>query len=133
MKDAALEVSKYLPAAAASNNTDSIDLGRAGGADRGERAPIIVIEVNVPALPNHIDPTKTITLDLYSSADDAAFTEVAPLIQCKIAGVADGGAPAQTFSYPLPASVLQYIRWKQTVPAGAGDNTAGEITYTPVF
>lgn len=132
MKDALLKVTKYLPAAAANNTTDSIDLEGVRTADRKERAPFIVARVNVPALANNTDSTKTILLDLVESEDNITFTEVAPLIECKVPGVASTGSVETEFVYPLPKT-KQYIALKQTVPSGAGDNTLGLVTFELVF
>lgn len=128
MKDALLKVLKYLPAAGANNTTDAIDLEADSSAvARGERAPVRHLLVSVPALPANTDNTKTITIDLYDSADGVTFAQVQPLIECQVPGVAVTGSLATDFRFPLPA-VRRYIALKSTVPAGAGDNTGVQIT-----
>ena len=127
MKDASLHVEKYLPAAAATNTTASIDLGVEGSYSAAWRQGYL--EVTVPALANHTDSTKIVLLDLYDSADDSSFTVVAPLIECKVAGVTSTGSSATTFKFAVPPGVRRYIRFLQTVPSGDGDNTGGLVTY----
>ena len=125
MKDASLHVEKYLPAAAATNYSASIDLNVATAfADDWRKG---YLKVKVPALANHTDSTKIILLDLQDSADDSSFANTAPLIECKIAGVASTGSVAVTFKVPIPPGIRRYIRIFATVPSGDGDNTGGLI------
>lgn len=131
MKDATLQVIKALPAANATNTTNSIDTGpRADSQVIQPDSP--EIEVSVPALPNHVNTSLIITLDLYDSADNSSFTEVGPRIQCRIPGVATTGSAAQTFRFRLPATTRRYVRWLQSVPATDGDNTASSVTYAVI-
>ena len=130
LKDALFMVLAYLPAANASSYTDSLDLG----STQGDPGPSLAdVEVIVPALPNHVDPTKEITLDLHDSADDLAFAETAPLIRCKVPGVAGTGSLETRFVFRLPPGVQRYIAMKQSVPAGDGDNTAGQVQFNLLF
>lgn len=131
MKDATLQITKVLPAANATNTTNSIDTGpRADSQVIQPDSP--EIEITVPALPNHVGPALVITLDLYDSADNSSFTETGPRIQVRVPGVATTGSAAQTFRFRLPAATRRYIRWLQSVPATDGDNTASSITYAVV-
>lgn len=128
-KDANLHWEKYLPAAAASNQSPSIDLGQVAGAGEGTRFELLV---SVPALPNHTDSTKVVTLTVQESSDDAvgdAYANQNPLIQCRIPGVTSTGSTAQTFRIRLPSTSERYIQITQTVPSGDGDCTAGLVEY----
>ena len=127
IEDADLKNTKYLPAAAATNTSDSFDLGG------GLRPENVEVKIIVPALANHTDSTKIILLDLYDSSDDSSFTVVAPLIECKVPGVASTGSLETTFQFSLPKGVARYVRFLQTVPSGDGDNTGGLVTYSLAF
>ncbi len=129
MKDTLLQSAGYLPAAGAANTTPSIDLGssRAGDTCAGAVRPAdVFLEVSVPAMPNNTDNSKTVTIDLYDSADDASFAEVDPLVSIKVPGVASTGSAARTVRYPLPPT-RRYIALRNTVPTGAGDNTGCQV------
>lgn len=123
LKDAELQARKYLPAAGATNYSDAFDLGP----DADSR--VMAIQVQVPALANHVDTSKTITLTLQESADNVTFTDVAPLHQCQVAGVVSTGSAAAEFWLHAPPGVKRYIRFAQAVPSGDGDNTGGEVAY----
>ena len=130
LKDAKFILTKVLPAANANNNSDVIDLEAASGdPDPG----MFDVEVSVPALANHTDSTKTITIQVYDSADNSSFAEIAPRIECRIPGVASTGSLAKTFTFRLPPEVRRYLRFNQAVPSGDGDNTASSITYSLLF
>ena len=129
IRDAAYVATKFLPAAAANNNTDSFDLGSTSGYVPEN----IEVEIAVPALPNHTDSTKTILITLKSSSDDSTFNSTSPLVQLQVAGVGSTGSVAVTKRIRLPSDCLRYIRFNQLVPAGDGDNTAVEVTYSLLF
>jgi len=129
MKDALLQITGYLPAAGGANTTTSIDLGSSRAADTyaGAVTPEdMFLEVSVPAMPNNTDSAKTVTIDLYDSADDASFSEVDPLVSIKVPGVSSTGSAARTVRYPLPPT-RRYIALRNTVPSGAGDNTGCQV------
>jgi hypothetical protein len=137
LKDALLNVSKYLPAAAAANQSPTIDLGSVVAGE----PKLLEIEVSVPALPNNTDNTKTITLRLQDSADDVTYADVgveaaagvgdAPRIECRLAGVTTTGSVAKIFRVALPSTARRYLQFTQTVASGGGDNTAALVTYEP--
>jgi hypothetical protein len=126
LKDANLHLEKYLPAAAATNYSDSLDLG---SASPGMSVEDTELRVTIPALPNNTDSSKTTTLTLQDSADDSSFADVDPLHQIQIAGVASTGSAAATKRLRLPSTIRRYVRFAQAVPSGAGDNTAGLVEY----
>ena len=124
MKDKALHLDVLFPAAGASLNTGTLDLGVdvSGFSDQWRLGRL---KVAVPALPNNSDNTKTITLDLQDSADGGAtFANTQPRIQVTIPGVTTTGSPATNVDVPLPPGLRGPIQLQTTVPAGAGDNTA---------
>jgi hypothetical protein len=126
VKDAALIVTKALPAATATNVSDSINLG-----STGYKPENIEVEIEVPAMPLHVTANNT-TLTLHDSADNSSFAEVDPLTQTKILGVVSVGSSAKTVRFRLPPNVRQYIAFSQT--AGATDTlTSYTMTYRLLF
>jgi hypothetical protein len=124
--DALLIVTKALPAATATNVSDSIDLGTTG-----YKPENVEVEISVPAMPLHVTANNT-TLTLHDSADNSSFAEVDPLTQTKILGVVTVGSSAKTVRFRLPPNVRRYIAFSQT--AGATDTlTSYTITYKLLF
>jgi hypothetical protein len=139
-QDAVLSISKALPAAAANNTTDGLDLSAVGGYSDMWRLGYIL--VSVPALANHTDSTKTITLDMYVAPPGVtgvwppipgSYAVTSPLIEVQVPGVASTGSLATTVKVPIPPGTVGFIRFLQTVPSGDGNNTASSVTYTWVF
>lgn len=132
MQDAALQVQKYLPAAAASNTTDAIDLGLYARGSNSNLWRLGKFIVDIPAMPNNSDDTKTVTLDLQDATNAApsTFADTQPLVRVQIPGVASTGSLATTVEVSLPPGVRGPVRFEQTVPSGGGDNTGVQITYT---
>jgi hypothetical protein len=129
-KDAALLVTTALPAAGATANGSSIDLGS------DEPGPIVDdfdVLVEVPATPSLAD-TKNITITLQDSADDSTFAAIGAL-KAQVIGPAAGGAggSALEFRCKLPATVRRYVRASYAVDASGGDNTAISGTLSLVF
>ena len=128
MKDAALHLEVYLPAANASVSVAPMDLGvdQPGFSDNWRAGRV---RVAWPALPNHTDPTKNITVSLQDSGDNGAtFANTSPLIQVSIPGVASTGAAAGSVDCPLPPGLRGPLGLLVATPAGDGDNTAGLLT-----
>lgn len=126
IKDANLHLEKYLPAAAATNYSASLDLGSANPGMSIEQTEFLV---TLPALANNTDNSKTILITLQDSADDSSFADVTPLHQVQVVGVTSTGSAATTYRLRAPSTVQRYVRFKQVVPSGAGDNTAGLMQY----
>lgn len=124
MKDANLLVTKALPAAGASNQTDAIDLGTAAPGISVEKIDFVV---DVPATPSLAD-TKTHTVKVQDSADGSSFADVALLATQTRTGAGGAGAAASQYVWKLPVSIRRYIRVSQTVEASGGSNTGVSIT-----
>ena len=119
MQDAGLRVSAALPAANATNDTASIDLGFTN--------PVVVwkhafLLVSLPACTNATNTSVNYSFTLQDSADNSSFTATTPLIQGQLPGVG-GGTAATNYWIPLPPTVRRYIRIEQGVPANGGANT----------
>jgi hypothetical protein len=130
MKDASKKVTKALPNAAASNQTDTIDLGTERPFDNKQR--LAHVEISVPALTDHTDSSKTNLFVLQESSDDSSYADTNPMIECKLVGVTTSGSAATTFKVPLPPGVKRYIQFTQTVPSGSGTGTNATVTYALV-
>ena len=124
--DAALQKTKALPAAAAANATDSIDLGQTvGGTIEG-----IDVVLECPAVPDLVE-AKTITYTFKDSANDADFTAITGLATVVQTGATTtGGAAASELRVRLPPAARRYIRVDASVLTGGGDNTAKSYTLT---
>lgn len=120
IRDTNLLVSKALPAAAATNYSDAIDLGDQAP---GLKLKSWQIEVAIPALPSLVD-AKTYTGTLQDSADNATFADVVVLAPIVLTGAGGAGAAAKTQLYPLPKDIRRYLRLKNVVLTAGGDNTA---------
>lgn len=124
-EDALLSVSKALPAAAANNNTDSIDIGSAG-----PHRDKLKLRVDVP-VNSVLVATKVLTLTFQDSADDSSFAAVDDPGQT-ITIVGDTGFAADTLYFDVPQHARQYIRVNQAVETGGGDNTGTTLVYSLV-
>jgi hypothetical protein len=120
LRDANLTVSKALPAANANNASDSIDLG---ATSPGVTVESVDLVIEVPATPSLVD-TKSHTLKVQDSADNASFADVAEIATVTRTGAGGAGAAATTRRVKLPPSVRRYVRLYQAVEASGGDNTA---------
>jgi len=125
IRDAKNSVTKALPAANATNQSGTIDLGPGPYHPEG-----LMLEIAIPALANNIDSTKSVTIKLQDSADDITYADVDALISTTVAGVASTGSAAKTVTIHLPPNVRRYIQFNQAVVTGGGDNTASSVTYS---
>jgi hypothetical protein len=121
IKDAALVISKALPAAAADNTSDPFRIGS------GISLENVELEVSIPALANLVDG-KTITLELVTGATSSPATVLQQLYVAT--GKTGNGFDAVVKRFRLPSTCLDYIAVKQTVLTGGGDNAASSITYS---
>jgi hypothetical protein len=128
-KDAALTVSKALPAAGAANYTDPIDLG---AENPGQLVNNFDALVELPATPALVE-AKTVTLTLKDSADGETFAAIDALAAKVSTGASGGGAAAVSHRVKLPTTVRRYIRLDQAVLADGGDNTAVSGSLSLVF
>jgi hypothetical protein len=133
IRDAAatMTLTKVLPAAGATNQTGTIDLGT--GPWHPEE---LTIEVSIPALAAHTDTTKNVTLTLQDSADDSSYantdsgTNANPAITITTPGVASTGTAARVVTVHIPPGVRRYLQFTQAVTSGGPTLTASSITYS---
>jgi len=128
-KDLNLSVTKALPAAAATNYSDAIDLGAVAPGASVEEIDLLL---EVPATPSLVD-AKTITFTFQDSADNSSFAAIAELATLVLTGASSAGAAAATRRVKLPPSVRRYVRVSQAVLTAGGDNTAISSTLSLVF
>jgi chemotaxis response regulator CheB len=129
IRDTNLKKTKALPAAAATNYSDSIDLLDSAPGIKMRNAEI---EVALPATPSLVD-AKTVTLTLQDSADNSTFAAIPTLATVVATGVSTSGAAAITRLFKLPETARRYIRLKQDVLTAGGDNTAISTTLSVVY
>lgn len=129
IRDTNLKVTKALPAAAATNYSDAIDLLDSAPGLKMRNAQI---EVALPATPSLVD-AKTVTLTLQDSADNSTFTAIPSLSTIVATGASSAGAAAVTRKYKLPEDVRRYIRLKQDVLTAGGDNTAISTSLSVIY
>lgn len=129
IRDEQLKVTKALPAAAATNYSDSIDLRDSAPGIKMRNAEI---EVALPATPSLVDD-KTITLTLQDSADDSTFADIEQLAAIVVTGAGGGGGSAVTRKFKLPEDVKRYVRLKQAVLTAGGSNVAISTTVSVVY
>jgi len=134
LRDALLSSTVALPAAAATANHSSFDIG--DGPHR-ERMSVIV---ECPATASLVD-AKDIYFELEHSTDDSTFTDVGDVLETSgsaatvegsiiatVTGDGGDGAPAVVFELPIPQNANRYIRVSQSVEAAGGDNTGVSAT-----
>lgn len=125
IKDADLIVTKELPAAGASNNSDTITLGT-------EPPEELQVELSVPALPSLAD-TKTATFTFQDSADNSSFAAIPELATLVMTGSGGAGAAAASRTVSLPPGVRSYLNVACAVAGSGGDNTAKSYTVSLKF
>lgn len=127
-KDAKLITTKALPAAAASNSHDGIDLG-ARTSPNGVYPGSSEIEISWPALPALVD-AKTVTFTVQDSADNSSFASIG--LTHTLTGAGGAGVAAGTKRFRLPSTVRRYVNVLQAVLTGGGDSTAKSTTVSIV-
>jgi hypothetical protein len=120
--DALLTVTKALPAAAANNDTDEINIGPAG-----PHREKMKLRASWPAN-SVLVATKLLTLTLKSGATGALAAETDPTATYVITG--DTGFAADYVDFELGQNVGEYVAVNQAVETGGGDNTGTTFTYT---
>lgn len=123
-QDVNVRVTKALPAAAANNNSDSIDLGHAFPGRSVDKTELVI---NLPATPSLADD-KTVIITLQDSADGSSFAAVTGVSTIVATGAGGVGAAAIERRIKLPTGVRRYIRFNQAVLTAGGDNTAVSTT-----
>jgi len=119
IQDAALSVTKALPAANASAISDPFRI------ESGRAMENVELELVVPATPALAD-TKSITFELVEGSSSSPTTVKQQLL--KTTGASGTGAAAVTARFRVPSDCLAYIAVKASVEASGGDNTA--VSYT---
>ena len=125
IKDARLLVAKVFPAAAANDNTATIDLVNTGYKPEG-----MALNIAWPSLPNFVDG-KTIIFDVMDSADDSSYLSTG--VTHTITGITGNGQAAGSVNLRLKPTTRRYIQVKRTVESGGGTNTASTNTCALVF
>ena len=131
LRDTKLTVTKALPAAGASNNTGTIDLGV--GPWHPEE---VLIEISIPACSGQTDTTKAVTITAQHSSDDSSYanlddgTGANNDVVLTTPGVASTGAAARVATVKLPPGTKRYIQFTQAVTSGGATLTAISVTYT---
>jgi hypothetical protein len=144
-QDSQLSVTLALPAAAANNTTGIIDFQAIDPQSDSWRLGRIC--ATVPALPNHTDSTKVITLEIQTAGASLTTSPSAPALPVpgafgnanprqigSIPGVATSGSAVTKIYFTLPVdsdgSTSQFVEFLQTVPSGDGNNTASSVVYS---
>jgi len=125
LKDARLTVSKVFPAAAANDNTGTIDL-----VNTGYKPETLAINIAWPSLPNLVD-AKTIIFDVQDSADDVTYVSTG--VTHTITGITGNGQAAGSVNLRLKATTRRYVQVNRAVLVAGGNNTASTNTVALVF
>lgn len=129
IKDASYVHAKALPAAGASNNSATFDLGAGGFVPEQ-----IEVEISIPAMSAHSDNTKNVIITVQDSANDSSYASLdSPAITVTRPGVASTGTSAEVIRFRLPAGVRRYIQFNQAVDSGGPTLTAKSVTYSLLF
>lgn len=134
IQDTGLKVTKVLPAAGASNNTDGIDLESIVGSPEG-----IEVEVSIPAMSGHTNASYSADIKLQHSTTNGTFldldtgTEALPDITIVTPGVTSTGSAARVVRFRLPRGINRYISFNQAVTSGGPSLVATTITYKLLF
>ena len=128
IKDALFVHAKALPAAAATNQSATFDLGAGGYVPES-----LEVEINIPAMSAHSSASYNVIIKLQDSADDITYADVDPLVQKTLVGVASTGSLATVLRIRLPATVRRYVQFNQAVDSGGPTLTAKSITYSLLF
>jgi hypothetical protein len=134
-KDASFVKTKALPAAAATNQTDTFDLGRTSAYPSPEG---VEFEVSIPAMAAHNSASYDVTIKVQHSTDDSSYadfdtgTEALPDIVITHPGVASTGSVARVVRLRLPSNCNRYIQFNQAVTTGGPTLTGSSVTYSLV-
>jgi hypothetical protein len=133
MKDAALHLEVYAPAAGATAQINLMDIGidQPGMSNQWRLGRL---RISWPAMPNLTSNADNVTVTLQDSADGVTFANcgatvaTTPLIQVAIPGVATNGVAAGYTDVPIPPLTRGPIGLLVSASANAGNNTAALIT-----
>lgn len=124
MKDALLIKTKAFPAAAATNNSDTLDLG-ASSAVGGIKPGSLEVQISWPALAALAD-TKNVVFTVQDSADDSSYAAIG--LAYTITGAGGAGVAAGSVTLRLPPSTRRYLRVYAALDSGGGTITASSYT-----
>lgn len=130
-QDASLNISKTLPAGAATVHSDPIDLKHGL---RGQPLHEFELEIGAPALAvGQLANGSTMTYKLQTSVDSAFTSPIDLDLQVIVqTGAGGAGAAAATKRVRLPSDTKRYVRLSATNSAAA-DASAASMTLTPKF
>lgn len=127
MKDLNQSISQALPAAAANNNSGTIDLGTSTAGNVED----VALLIEVPALPALVD-AKTVIITVQDSADGVTFAAVADIGVVTLTGAGGVGTSAFAKEVKIPFNCRRYLRFNQAVLTAGGDNTAKSTTLSVI-
>jgi len=125
IKDAKTTVSKVFPAAAANDNTGTIDLQVVGYKGEG-----YALNIAWPALANLVE-AKTIIFSVQDSAYDITYVAIG--LTHTITGGAGNGLAAGNVNLRLKATTRRYVQVNRAVESGGGSNIASTNTVALVY
>jgi hypothetical protein len=125
IQDANLTTTKALPAAAANNSHDGIDLGLSYHSPGN-----VELEISWPAITALVDD-KTIIFTVNDSADNSSFTSLG--LTHTLTGAGGVGVAAGTKRFRLPSNTRRYINVNQAVLTAGGTLTASSTTVKLLF
>lgn len=135
IKDGNFTVTKALPAAGATNQTDSIDLGTAVGSPEN-----VEVEISIPAMAANDNASYSADIKLqHCTTTDGSFVDLdsgtgtLPDIIVVTPGVGTTGSAARVVRFRLPRGVNQFLQFNQAVTSGGPTLTGTTITYTLRF
>lgn len=133
MKDAALHLEVYAPAAGGNATINPMDIGidQPGFSNQWRLGRL---RISWPAMPNLTSNTDNLTISLQDSANGVTFANTGatvattPIVQVQVPGIATNGVPAGYCDVAIPPLTRGPIGLYVAATAGAGNNTAALIT-----
>jgi hypothetical protein len=119
VQDAALTVSKALPAAGASNTCDAFEIGNGDSVEQAE------LEVSTPTLAALADD-KSLTFELVTGSTSSPSTVLQRIHV--LTGAGGAGVAATTKRVRIPSNADKYIAVKCTEDGSGGDVTGSSYT-----
>lgn len=125
IQDAALTITRALPAQNATVNSTSLDLGQTLAGDINEQIDLLL---TVPATPALAD-SQTLTFTFQDSADNSSFAAITGVSTLVLTGAGGAGAAATTRRVKLPPAARRYLRVSITSSATSGDSSGVTATF----
>lgn len=113
LEDSALTVSAAIPAAGATVNSASLNMGP------GRKSEQLALGVDVPAL-SGLASAKNVTFTVMHSDDNSTFVPVPSLGAQVVTGPSSGGSAATRLRWGFPTLAKQYIAIRAVADASAG-------------